>query len=151
MKKCGLFLLACLGAMILSGCQSQNTEFTPLEPRLQPAQLGGAQTLVLINTSGRPLYDVQFRVYMWGKNLTTSTGDNFSIIPQSVPQLIYTLEGHSSKLEPGGVIHFTDRHTGGEARILRPVTRVQLTGSCDEGPFREEWQMNEDGQLRLWR
>jgi hypothetical protein len=152
MKKCALFLFACLGVMILSGCHTtQGTVFIPLEPKLEPVQLGGAQTMILVNTSGRPLYNVKFRAYMWGNSTMTYTGDNFSTLPQRVPERTYTFQGTAGKLDPGQAIHFTDQRTGGEARILKPVTRVQITGSCDEGPFREDWQVDREGQLRLWQ
>ncbi len=36
---------------------------------------------------------------------------------------------------------------GIEGRLLRPVSKVQIVGSCDEGSFRETWQIESSGQL----
>ena len=152
MKKCALFLFACLSVIMFSGCRSVDTTFIPLEPKFESVPMGGAQTIVLVNTSGRPLYNVKFRAYVWGNNNNQMTAaDNFSTLPESIPNLTHSFRGFAGKLQPGEVIHFTDQRTGGPSRILQPVTRVQVEGSCDEGPFREEWRPDNSGQLRLWQ
>jgi hypothetical protein len=43
---------------------------------------------------------------------------------------------------------FRDRDLGSEIKILLPVSRVQIVGSCDEGRFRENWQITGSGQLQ---
>ena len=43
---------------------------------------------------------------------------------------------------------FRDRDVNGEISILKPVSRVQIVGSCDEGRFREDWQVPGFGQLQ---
>jgi len=46
------------------------------------------------------------------------------------------------------VQRFRDRDVNGEISILKPVSRVQIVGSCDEGRFREDWRITGSGQLQ---
>jgi len=81
----------------------------------------------------------------------TYTGDPNMSLPQRVPERTYTFMGSSAKWSPGAVVHFTPRNFAGPGSLLRPVTSVKIVGTCDEGPFREEWQITSSGQLQLIR
>jgi|HubBroStandDraft_2_1064218.scaffolds.fasta_scaffold374552_1 hypothetical protein len=136
--------------VLLAGCHSlQDTQFAPLEARLELGHSGGAQYLVVINSSGQELHNVHFRGYMWGDSPMTYTGDPNTSLPQRVPQETYTFIGSSSRWSPGAVVHFKDRDMDRPGIILRPVTSVKIVGTCDEGPFREEWLITSSGQLQL--
>jgi hypothetical protein len=156
MKKNVIFLFLCLGLGLWSGCQTYHgTKFAPLEPRLDSAGYGGAQSMALVNSSAQALHNVRFRAYMWGRSqLTESPQQPYMLtsasgLPQRVPALTYTFIGSAGKLDPGQVIRFTNGNTGGESRILQPVTKIQIVGSCDEGEFRETWVSGKQGELVL--
>jgi hypothetical protein len=148
-RKCaGIFGAMCLGLFVLNGCQSmQDTQFSPVEVRLETLA-GGVQTMVLVNSSGTALHNFNFRAYMWGDSPMTYTGYPPTSLPQRIPERTYTFQGSGVKWAPGEVLHFTDRNLGTEEKILRPVSRVQIAGSCDEGAFREDWQITSSGQLQ---
>lgn len=59
-----------------------------------------------------------------------------------------TLTSSGSELKPGQVVRFRNPSTSAEIAILMPVSRVQIAGSCDEGRFREDWQITQSGQLQ---
>jgi len=156
MKKNVILLFLCLGLGVWSGCQTYHgTKFAPLEARLDSTGYGGAQSMVLVNSGGQALHNVHFRAYMWGENqLVQSPQQPYMLasasgLPQRVPAMTYTFMGSAGKLDPGQVIHFTNSSTGGEDRVLEPVTKIQIVGSCDEGVFRETWVMNDRGELVL--
>ena len=156
MKNNIIYLFLSMGIMILSGCETYNgTKFAPLGARLESAGYGGAQSMVLVNSSGQTLHNVRFRAYMWGQNqLVNSPQQPYvlasnSSLPNRVPAQTYIFSGSAVKMDPGEAIHFRNRDTGGEARILQPVTKVQIVGNCDEGAFRETWLMGGRGQLEL--
>jgi hypothetical protein len=136
--------------LVLTGCQSlQDTQFAPLEARLDPGHSGGAVYMVVINSSGQELHNVNFRGYMWGDSPMTYTGDPYMSLPQRVPERTYTFMGSSAEWSPGAVVHFTPRNFAGPGSLLRPVRSVKIVGTCDEGSFREEWQIARSGQLQL--
>lgn len=147
----------CMGLGVWNGCQTfQGTKFAPLEARLEIADYSGARTLVLVNTNGQALHNVQFEVYVWDRNqnqmieshqpyqLMSSNGQL-----EQIPSLTCSFAGSDAKLDAGEVIHFMGNGTIGESRILDSVIKVQITGTCNEGAFRETWLMGGNGQLEL--
>jgi hypothetical protein len=156
MKKNVILAFLCLGLGLWNGCQTYHgTKFAPLQPKLDSLGYGGAQSMSLVNSSGQAMHNVHFRAYMWGQShleqspqqpymLTSASG-----LPQRVPALTYSFMGSAGKLDAGQVIHFNNGNTGGESRILEPVTKIQIVGSCDEGDFRETWVLNGRGVLVL--
>jgi hypothetical protein len=156
MKRNLIFLILCLGLAILSGCETYDgTSFAPLEPRLESTGYGGAQTIGLVNSSGQTLHNLRFRAYTWGQSQLVNASQapyvlaSASGLPQRIPAQTYILSGSAGKLAPADVLHFRNADTGGEGRLLLPVTKVQITGNCDEGTFRETWVMSGGGQLEL--
>jgi hypothetical protein len=156
MKKNIIVSLLCLSVAVWSGCAGyQGTKFAPLEARLKSTGYGGAQTMVLVNSSGQELHHVEFRAYLWGQSQLVSTPQEPYVLstetglPERVPGQTYIFGGSSEKLAPGEIIHLTTRDTGEEFRILLPVAKVQIMGRCDEGDFRETWLMSGGGQLEL--
>lgn len=155
MKKPAAFILLCLGLMLGSGCQTFNgTQFAPLEARLQSLDSAGAQTLVLVNTSGQTLHHVRFTASVsLQPQLVSSPQQPYVLLSNSgLPQRIqqaYNFRAFADQMTPGQYIHFRGRYTIGDFRILQPVTRVQIAGNCDEGAFRETWVMGDHGQFRL--
>ena len=141
--------LLILSLLILSGCQTlHDTEFSPVEARLDPLNTGGVQHLVLVNSSGKDLHHYQLRAYIWGDNSLAYTGDPVTTLPaHDVPDRTYTCDASGNKWQPGQIIRFKQRDMGIEGRLLRPVSKVQIVGSCDEGSFRETWQITSFGQL----
>jgi hypothetical protein len=143
-----IFCSAWLGVVLLTGCQTfHDTEFSPIEARLDPTHAGGADYFVLVNSSGQTLHDFRFRAYAWGTSTLTTAGDEWATLPQRTSQQTYTFQGSGGQWEPGKVLHFRDREFGGEGKILQPISKVQIVGSCDEGSFREDWRINRSGQL----
>jgi hypothetical protein len=137
------------GLMVLSGCHTlQDTQFAPLAARLERDHPGNAQRIVLVNVSGQELHHFFFRGSLWGDSALTYTGDPSETLPQHISPETYTFIGSGDKLEPGQALHFKQRDMGIEGRIIGRVTRIQVAGRCDEGSFREDWQINPDGQLR---
>ena len=142
-------LAGCFGLAWLTGCESlQDTSFAPLDARLEPIPGGGAQHFVVVNTSGQVLHNFRFRAYMWDDRAITYTAGNNSPLPKRLPAMTYTSMGSGSEWEPGQVRRFRDRDLNSEIAILKPVSRVQIVGSCDEGRFREDWQITGSGQLQ---
>ena len=151
MKKCSTLsvIILCLYLTTLTGCNTlQDTQFSPIDARLEPIQAGGAQHFVLVNSSSQELHHYHFRVCLWGKSTLEYVGNSTTSLPARVPERTYTCDGYGDKWQPGQVLHFRDRDLGSEGRVLRPVSRVQIVGSCDEGVFREDWQINSFGQLQ---
>jgi hypothetical protein len=143
-----MLLSGCLGLAGLTGCESlQDTSFAPLDARLEPIPGGGAQYLVMVNTSGQTLHHFRFRAYMWDDHTITYTAGDNSAFPKRLPAMTYTFMGSSSQWDPGQTQRFMDRELHGEIKILKPVSRVQIVGRCDEGRFREDWQITGSGQL----
>ena len=145
MKKPVILFVLSLALLLGAGCQTlHDTTFAPLQARLDSANAGGAQSMVLVNTSGQALHNVNFRAYMTLQGQMVSTPNapvqlvSANGLPQRLPVQRFTFSGSANKLFPAQVIHFSDRYTGGEGRILLPVTKVQIVGSCDEGAFRDE-------------
>jgi hypothetical protein len=138
-----------VGLMILTGCNTlQDTTFAPVDVQLESDLRGGEQHIILVNASGQELHHFTFRGSVWGDSPLTYTGDPLGTLPQHVPNETYTFNGSGGKWEPGQALHFRERDLGIEGRVLRPVTRVQIVGHCDEGSFREDWQMTRSGQLQ---
>lgn len=144
-----MLLSGIFGLTVLTGCESlKDTAFAPLDAKLEPLPQGGAQCFVVANTSGQALRNVRFRAYMWDDRATTYTGGDPSSFPNSVSAMTYTFTGFVSQWEPGQVQRFRDRNLSSEIKILKPVSRVQIVGSCDAGHFREDWRITESGQLQ---
>jgi len=144
-----MLLAGGFGLVWLTGCETlQDTAFAPFDARLEPIPGGGAQGFVMINTSGKTLHHFRFRAYMWDDHAFTYTAGNNSPFPQRLPAMTYTFMGSGSEWDPGQVQRFRDRDLGGEIKILLPVSRVQIIGSCDEGRFREDWRITGAGQLQ---
>jgi hypothetical protein len=145
-----MLLSGCFSLAVLTGCKSlQDTSFAPLDARLEPIPGGGAQGFVVINTSGQVLHNYRFSAYMWDDRAITYTADNNSSLPKRLPAMTYTFMGSGFEWEPGRKQRFRDRDLGSEIKILLPVSRVQIVGGCDEGRFREDWQITGSGQLQL--
>ena len=144
-----LLLAGCFGLVWLTGCETlQDTSFAPVDARLEPIPGGGAQYFVMVNTNGQTLHNVHFRAYMWDDRAITYTAGNNSSLPRRLPAMTYTFMGSGFEWDPGRMQRFRDRDLGGEIKILKPVSRVQIVGSCDEGRFREDWQITGSGQLQ---
>jgi hypothetical protein len=144
-----MLLSGCFGLAMLTGCESlQDTSFAPLEARLEAISGGGAQCFVVVNTSGQTLHNFRFGAYMWNDHTLTFTENDPSSLPNRLPVMTYKFMGSGSQWEPGRVQRFRDLALGDEIKILKPVSRVQIVGSCDEGRFREDWQITGSGQLR---
>ncbi len=140
-----------LSLFILSGCQTlQDTEFSPVEVRLDSQNAGGVQHLILVNSSGKALHHYQFRAYIWGHYpLMLSSGSPVGTTTVGgSPNRTYTGEAYGNEWRPGEMIRFNQRDMGIEARLILAVLKVQVVGSCDEGSFRETWQITSDGQLK---
>lgn len=144
-----MMLSGCFALAILTGCESlQNTSFAPLDAKLEPTHSGGAQYLVVINTSGQTLHNFRFTGDIQNDNTITYMGnDPASYLPNRLPATTYIFRGSGAKLEPGQEVRFkTNFGMGAEGSILYPVSRVQIAGICDEGRFRESWQIIGAGQ-----
>jgi hypothetical protein len=139
-----MLLSGCFGLAVLTGCESfQDTTFAPIKAVLEPVT-GGAQHFVVVNSSDQILHNYYFRVYMWDDhNLFYTWGDT----PRRRPAMTYTFTSSGTKWEPGEEQRFRDWKMPSEMFILKPVSRVEIVGSCDEGQFRENWQINATGQL----
>jgi hypothetical protein len=144
-----LLLAGCFGLVWLTGCETlQDTAFAPVDARLEPIPGGGAQCFVMVNTSGQTLHHVRFRAYMWDDRAITYTAGNNAAFPQRLPAMTYTFTGSGSEWGPGQARRFRDRDMDSEIKILLPVSRVQIVGSCNEGRFREDWRITGPGQLQ---
>ena len=148
-----MFLLSGgLSLALLTGCESlQDTTFAPAEVRLELVPAGGAQHFVVVNASGQTLHHYWFRAYVWDDQAIFYTGGLQANTPRRVRALTYTGTGSGPQWEPGKVLRFKDWNLPSEGSIVKPVSRVQIVGSCDEGPFRENWQINASGQLEWMR
>ena len=154
MKKIGIILFSCIGLVLWNGCQSfHGTKFAPLAAKLESPGGDAAQSLVLVNSSGQILHNVQFTAYMWGHG-QANTGQPSLLVaangqPEPSPVLTYRFVGAAAKLDPGQVIRFAGNGSIGESQALESPTKIQLAGKCDEGAFRETWVMGDYGQLEL--
>jgi hypothetical protein len=138
--------------MILTSCESlQDTAFAPAKPVLEPVPGGGAQHFVVVNSSDQTLHNFFFRAYMWDDRTLFYTDDNAPLTPRRLPAMSYSFTSSGLQWEPGRVLRFRYWDIPGEIPILKPVSRVQIVGRCDEGKFRENWQINEAGQLEKRR
>jgi len=146
-----MLVAGCFNVALLTGCESlQSTSFAPFDAKLEPIPGGGAQYFVVINTSGRTLHNFRFSGDIQQSHAITNTDNNPSLyLPNRLPAMTYAFRGSGSKLEPGQEIRFrTFSGLGAEGSILYPVSEVQIAGSCDEGRFREFWQITGSGQLQ---
>lgn len=131
-----------------TGCESikdTGPQFAPVAAKLETIAGGGAKHLVLVNDSGQGLHNVRFSAYMWDDNHLFYTLNH---LPQRRSVMTYSFEGSMPLWNPGQGQRFRDRSLNCEISIIRPVSRVQIVGSCDEGSFREDWQMTESGELQ---
>lgn len=140
-------LILCL--FVLTGCQTvHDTEFSPVEATLAPINNSGVQHLVLANSAGKDLHHFHLRAYVWGDSPLAYSGDPATSLPShNTPGRTYTAESSGDVWRAGEAIHFRDRYLGSESRLMRPVLKVQIVGSCDEGVFRETWLTTQSGQL----
>jgi hypothetical protein len=143
-------LFGCVGFFIFAGCESlQDTSFAPLEAKLESIPNGGAQYFVVVNSSGEALHNLKFWVDIWYNQAMTSIGNDPDTIPTRLPEMTYSCRGSVPDLESGQEVRFRRNFgMGAEGSVLYPVSRVQIAGNCDEGHFREDWQINSSGQLR---
>ena len=140
-------LSGCFGLAVSTGCESlQDTAFAPVKAELEPVT-GGAQHFVVINSSTQTLHNFRFRAYMWNDHNVFYTGGDMPLTPRHRPAMTYTFTSSGTKWEPGEMRRFRDWKQPDEIFILKSVSRVQIVGSCDEGQFREDWQVNGTGQL----
>lgn len=145
------WLAGLVGFVWLTGCQSlQYTSFAPVEARLERVPGGGAQHLVIVNTSGQELHNCRFRAYMWDDRAPTYVAGPNACFPKYLPRITYTYTASESRWETNGTMRFSDFNLPKtEGVIFFPVSRLEIVGRCDEGRFREEWQINLSGQLQL--
>jgi hypothetical protein len=134
-----------------TGCKSlQDTSFAPLYCELEPIPGGGAQYIVIINTSKQTLHHIRFLGNVWYDHYPTILSSSQSLIPVSLPALTFSFNGFIGQWEPDHVERIKNDLSpiSAESSMLYPVSRVQIAGKCDEGPFREDWQINGAGQLQ---
>jgi hypothetical protein len=146
-----VMLLIVGGLADFTGCESlQDTSFAPLDCKLEPISGGGAQYFVLINTSGQTLHHLSLSGDIWYDQAITFIGNNPGSIPVRLPIITYKFNGSKLQLEPSKEIRIRRDLSpiSAEGSILYPVSRVQIAGRCDEGSFREDWQINGAGQLQ---
>jgi hypothetical protein len=144
-------LSAAIALTFLTGCASlDNTSFAPLDAKLEATGSGGAQYLVLVNTSSQTLHHYRFTGEIQNDNTLMYMGNNsFSQLPSRAPATTYVFRGFGEVLEPGKEMRFrTQSGAGVQGSIHIPVSSIQISGTCDEGPFRQGWQMNGAGQLQ---
>ena len=141
----------CVGLAWLTGCQSlQPTSFAPLEVRLETIPGGGAQHLTAINTSGQALHHYWVRIYIWNDQTLFFEGGQGANATRRFPAMTYTCTASGDRWDPNQIMRFKDfniRDT--EGTIFFPVSRLQIVGRCDEGRFREYWEVSPSGQLQL--
>jgi hypothetical protein len=139
------------GLVWLTGCQSlESTSFAPITARLETIPGGGAQHLVVVNTSGQVLHHYWFRAYMWDDNALVYGVGHHPDIPRRMSEMTCSFIGSGEQWEPNEVIRFKDfRVQDKEGTIYFPVSRVQIVGRCDEGRFRENLAITPSGQLQL--
>lgn len=102
----------------------------------------------MINSSGQVLHNFRFRAYMWDDHALTYIAGPNADIPKRLPAMTYTFMGSGSRWETNQIQRFRDRLLRDtEGVILLPVSRLQIVGRCDEGRFREDWQITPSGQL----
>lgn len=144
-------LSAGIALVLSSGCASlQNTSFAPLAAKLESTGSGGSQYLVVINTSGQTLHHYHFTGEIQNNDTLMYMGNSsFSQLPNRVPATTYVVRGSGEVLEPGQEVRFrTQSGSGVQGSIRFPVSSLQISGSCDEGPFRQGWQADRAGQLQ---
>lgn len=133
----------------LAGCQSpQATAFAPIQARLDRVDGGGQMYFVVVNTSGQTLHNYHLRAYLWYDEQLTYVGYLSSSLPQRQPAMTYSCVASGPEWKAGEVLHFQLNPASAEVRIVYPVSRVQIAGGCDEGNFREYWQVNKAGRLQ---
>jgi hypothetical protein len=139
------------GLVWLTGCQGlQPTSFAPIEPRLETIPGGGAQRLVAVNTSGQALHHYRFRGYLWNDQAVFYSAGQAPNVPRRMPAMTYSCVGSGERWETNRVIRFMEFNIRDkEGTIFFPVSRVQIMGRCNEGTFREYWEINPSGQLQL--
>jgi hypothetical protein len=154
MKKIIVFLFLCAGLGLWSGCQTyQGTKFAPLAAQLDATGSEGTRSIALSNSGSQALHNVHFQAYVWGRGQPAGSQPTLLMSvneqPEPVQAQTYTFMGSATKMEPGETLHFMGQGTLTENRILQSVMKLQITGGCDEGQFRETWVMGDNGMLEL--
>jgi len=146
-----MLLPVCFGLIVLTGCKSlETTSFAPLDAKLEPADNGGAEYIVVINTSGQTLHNYRFSGQIQEGHAFIYLGnDPVSNLPSRLSTTTYVFMSSGAELKPGQEIRFRRNFGfGPEGSILYPVSQVQIGGECDEGRFRESWQVVASSQPR---
>ena len=135
-------LTALLLALLLvsAGCLTPTyTTFAPLDARLEAVPGGGAQYLVLINTSEYELRNYSFSLYVWREAGSRPLLSERPIVRGMASGRAWL---------PGQGMRWSGGAGRAESAILQPVSRVEIAGHCDEGDFRQAWHKTDSDQLR---
>jgi len=156
----------------LADCQTTHyTNFSPLAVRLEPVGTGGAEHLLLVNSSGTDLHDVTVTVYIWNDHERDWSGFQWQqhdsaliqphsplpseLAPMPSQRLVDQLWGTVPLLHAGEVVRCHPQgNPGMEATLWHSLswfngTRVEILGHCAEGEFRERLLMTESREFRL--
>jgi hypothetical protein len=124
----------------VTGCKTPvYTSFAPFDARLEPIPDSVARYIIFLNTGGRALHNYSFSAYLW---------DDETLNRFRREKPIKRYMGSGVSLLPGQSIRFHPLGFGIEDPIRQPMTRVELTGHCDEGDFRQSWRNTPSGQLQ---
>jgi hypothetical protein len=144
-------LLVGIGLVFAAGCEStKTTSFAPLDLKLEPPPQGGAPSLVVINTSGQTLHHLRFTGDIQNNNTLTYPVDNFAPqLPNRGPMTTYVIRAFDATLESGQTMRFrTQSGQGVEVSIKIPASDILISGTCDEGSFREGWRISTTGEVQ---
>ncbi len=139
------FSLGIIGLLLIVafGCAtSKSADFAPFDARFEAVPGGGAQHLVLINTSGRHLHNFRFAAHVWNEH-------SRYWLRQHRPFRNY--QGSGPELPIGKTIRFRLVGLGVEDSLVEPVTRLEVVGHCDEGKFHQVWTVTEVDHLQSLR
>ena len=134
--------LAIVALLLLVGvgcATSKPREFAPFDARFETVPGGGAQHLVLINTSGRHLHNFRFAAHVWNEH-------SRYWLQQRRPFRDY--QGSGAELPVAKPIRFRLVGLGVEDSLVEPVTRLEVVGHCDEGKFHQVWTVTEVDHLQ---
>jgi hypothetical protein len=120
------------------GCQTTPEKaFRPVEVQLETAS-GGAQYLIVRNSSGQELHNYRFSVHLWSEHSP-------HLGWKERPFGRYDASG--SSWAPGKVLRFRMFYSSMENPITEPISRVEVVGHCEQGHFRQSWVAKDFGQL----
>jgi hypothetical protein len=127
MKACRFLLFGLL--FLLSGCATTYyTPFAPFDAEFESAGSGGARYIVLINNGDAELHNLKASLNIWTYRANLMT--------PKMSRRGYIFVG---KVQLGQRIHMRNFASTIETSISERVSKVELSGHCDEGDFREVW------------